>query len=160
MRKPARPPAVFSRTLTRRQFLGQSVGLVAALRLPLRAAQPSGSGERKLRAAIIGHTGRGDYGHSHDTIFNGRENITVVAVADPDEAGRAKAAARAGALRSYADYHEMLKQEKPQPAISQGGLDWGLEQAVYFLAGRQSCGWRSGLLAFSAAEKPMPSGHG
>jgi hypothetical protein len=34
------------------------------------------------------------------------------------------------------------------PAISQGGLDSWLEQAVYFLAGRQSCGWRSGPLAF------------
>ena len=33
-------------------------------------------------------------------------------------------------------------------AISQGGLDSWLEQAVYFLVGRQSCGWRPGLLAF------------
>ena len=88
--------------------------MAAALSLPLRAAQPSSPGGQKLRAAIIGHTGRGDYGHSHDTIFSGRENITVVAVADADEAGRAKATVRVGALRSYADYHEMLKQEKPQ----------------------------------------------
>ena len=99
--------------LTRRRFLESSVGLAATLMLPLRAAQPSGPGGQKLRAAIIGHTGCGDYGHSHDTIFNGRENITVVAVADPDEEGRTKAAQRTGALRSYADYHEMLKQEKP-----------------------------------------------
>jgi hypothetical protein len=33
-------------------------------------------------------------------------------------------------------------------AISQGALDFWLEQAVYFLAGWQCCGWRSGLLAF------------
>ena len=110
----ARPPEVFSRTLNRRRFLERSVGLVATLSLPLQAAQSSTSREQKLRAAIIGHSGHGDYGHGHDTIFKGRENITLVAVADPDEAGRAKAAARAGALRSYADYHEMLKQEKPQ----------------------------------------------
>lgn len=110
----SRPPAVFSRPFTRRRFLERSIGMAAALSLPLRAAQPSSPGGQKLRAAIIGHTGRGDYGHSHDTIFSGRENITVVAVADADEAGRAKATVRVGALRSYADYHEMLKQEKPQ----------------------------------------------
>ena len=46
--------------------------------------------------------------------FNGRENITVIAVADPDVSGRTKAAARACALRPYADYREMLRQEKPQ----------------------------------------------
>ena len=46
-------------------------------------------------------------------IFNGRENITVVAIANPEPAGRAQAAARAHALRSYADYHQMLEKEKP-----------------------------------------------
>ena len=114
MRKPARPPAVFLRALTRRQFLERSVCLAAAVALPSQAAESSGPRGEKLRAAIIGHTGHGDYGHGLDLIFNGRENITVVAVADPDEAGRAKAAARAGALRSYARYGEMLEQEKPQ----------------------------------------------
>ncbi|OHE82702.1 MAG: hypothetical protein A3G75_07275 [Verrucomicrobia bacterium RIFCSPLOWO2_12_FULL_64_8] len=34
-----------------------------------------------------------------------------MAVADPDEAGRRKAAQEAGAARSYADYREMLKKE-------------------------------------------------
>ena len=114
MRKPARRPAVFSHTQTRRQFLGQSISLAAALGLPLQAAHSPGLGPQRLRAAIIGHTGHGDYGHSLDLVFNGRENITVVAVADPDGPGQAKAAARTGALRSYADYREMLRQEKPQ----------------------------------------------
>ncbi|HEY5911505.1 MAG TPA: Gfo/Idh/MocA family oxidoreductase [Verrucomicrobiae bacterium] len=67
----------------------------------------------KLRAAIIGHTGHGNYGHDHDLIFKGRENIEVAAVTDPDEAGRAKAVSRSEALRSYADYGEMLAKEKP-----------------------------------------------
>ena len=114
MRKLARRPAVFSHTQTRRRFLEQSISLAAALGLPLRAAQSPGSEAQKLRAAIIGHTGHGNYGHSLDLVFNGRENITVVAVADPDGPGRAEAAARTGALRSYADYREMLRQEKTQ----------------------------------------------
>src|SRR5205085_4746722 len=63
---------------------------------------------------IIGHTGKGDYGHGLDVIFNGRGNIEVVAVADPVPAGRAAAAARSKALRQYEDYRLMLEKEKPR----------------------------------------------
>jgi predicted dehydrogenase len=66
-----------------------------------------------LRAAIIGHTGAGDYGHGYDQIFKDLDNVSVQAVADPDAAGRRKAAERAGAPRMYADYREMLEKEKP-----------------------------------------------
>ena len=62
------------------------------------------------RAGIIGRTGRGNYGHSLDVAFQGLPNAKVVAVADPDEEGRAAAAQRTGALHSYADYREMLAQ--------------------------------------------------
>ena len=106
-----------SAALTRRQFLGRSIGLVAAAPVPFLATQSRGAEAPKLRAAIIGHTGRGNYGHSHELIFKGRENVTVVAVADPDAPGRARAGARAGALRSYADYRQMLEREKPQLAV-------------------------------------------
>jgi len=34
------------------------------------------------------------------------------------------------------------------PSISQGGRDFWLEQTSDFLAGRQRCVWRSGLLGF------------
>src|SRR3982751_1321868 len=66
-----------------------------------------------LKAAIIGHTGRGDYGHGMDICFTNLPGVEVVALADPDEAGRAKAAVRAKAARQYADYREMLAKEKP-----------------------------------------------
>ena len=101
--------------MARRRFLAGSVGLGA-----LWAASVGGSSRAapaptgKLRAAVIGHTGRGNYGHEHDVIFNDYEHIQVAAVADPDAAGRASAAARCRALRQYADYHQMLVQEKPQ----------------------------------------------
>lgn len=65
------------------------------------------------KAAVIGRTGRGDYGHGLDTIFNGLENVTVVAIADENPDGLKKAAERSGAQRSYADYREMLEKEKP-----------------------------------------------
>lgn len=117
MRETAGEPAAFSAALTRRAFLARSSGLVAAAPLPFLLAQSRAADAPKLRAVIIGHTGHGNYGHSHDLIFQGRENITVVAVADPDEAGRAKAVARTGALRAYADYRQMLERERPQLAV-------------------------------------------
>lgn len=68
---------------------------------------------RRYRAAIIGHTGRGNYGHGLDTCFTGLPEVEVVAVADPDAAGRQAAQARSGAALGYADYHEMLEHERP-----------------------------------------------
>lgn len=65
------------------------------------------------KAAIIGHTGAGDYGHGIERVFAGLPGIEVVAVADPDEAGRARAKAACGAARDYADYGEMLERETP-----------------------------------------------
>lgn len=68
---------------------------------------------RRYRAAIIGATGKGNYGHDHDLIFLDRPEVDTVAVADSDRAGGEKAAARAKARRLYADYQEMLSEEKP-----------------------------------------------
>lgn len=70
--------------------------------------------ERIYRAAVIGRTGEGDYGHGLDVVFNGMPGIRVVAVADPNEEGRKKGAVRTGALNQYADYRRMLEQEKPE----------------------------------------------
>lgn len=67
-----------------------------------------------LRAAVIGHTGRGDYGHGLESIFGSRPGIEVVALADPDPEGRSKTAARIGAHRQYADFRDLLEKEKPQ----------------------------------------------
>jgi predicted dehydrogenase len=79
------------------------------------ALRPSAAAaiQRKYRAAIIGHTGAGNYGHGLDLIFVGRPDMEVVALADADADGRVKAAARTGAARQYADYREMLAKEKP-----------------------------------------------
>ena len=68
---------------------------------------------KKLRAVVIGHTGRGDYGHDMDIVFAHRSDVEVLAVADPDEKGRANAMKRSGAPLGYADYREMLAKEKP-----------------------------------------------
>jgi predicted dehydrogenase len=94
---------------------GVATAAVASLAtgLPLRGNEETDREVKTFRAAVIGHTGRGDYGHGLDVIFNDVPGITVVALADLDDAGRAKAAERCGAAKQYADYREMLAQEKP-----------------------------------------------
>lgn len=66
------------------------------------------------RTAVIGRTGRGDYGHGLDVAVTGQPKLQVVAVADDDPAGRGRAARRLGVERAYADYREMLEREKPR----------------------------------------------
>lgn len=66
------------------------------------------------RAAVIGRTGRGDYGHNLDVAFADQPKLTLVAVADEDPKGLAAAAKRLKLERGYADYREMLDREKPQ----------------------------------------------
>ncbi len=78
------------------------------------AAESITSDNGSIKAAVIGHTGRGDYGHGMDLVFNGVPDVEVAAVADPVASGREAAARRCGALRQYADYREMLSKEKPQ----------------------------------------------
>jgi len=68
---------------------------------------------KRYRVGVIGHTGRGNYGHGLDTVWRAFPNIELAAVADANEAGRAAAAKRLNAPRAYADYREMLQREKP-----------------------------------------------
>lgn len=91
--------------MSRRAFMG-----VAGAAVTLSAGAQEG---RKLRACVIGDTKNGGYGHSLHLVFGYRDDIEVVGLADPDEAGRAKFAAEAKAQRQYADWREMLEKEKP-----------------------------------------------
>ena len=96
---------------TRRQFLKKSAAAAGSVWVaPIVLAAPA----KIYKAAVIGRTGGGDYGHGLDTIFNGLENVKVVAVADENPDGLKQAVSRAGADRGYADYHEMLKKERPE----------------------------------------------
>ncbi|MEZ4733606.1 MAG: Gfo/Idh/MocA family oxidoreductase [Caldilineaceae bacterium] len=69
--------------------------------------------KKTYRAAVIGHTGQGNYGHGLDVAFCELPMIEIVAVADPVESGRQRVQARIGAARAYADYHELLAREQP-----------------------------------------------
>ncbi len=68
--------------------------------------------EKTYRAAAIGHTGAGNFGHGLHTVYNHLDNVELVAIADPGAAGREKAMADTGAARGYADYRDMLDKEE------------------------------------------------
>jgi predicted dehydrogenase len=69
---------------------------------------------KTYRVAVIGRTGKGNYGHGIDIVWNALDNVEIVAVADEDEKGRAAAAQRLKAKNAYTDYRQMLVKEKPQ----------------------------------------------
>lgn len=94
--------------LPRRRFL-TSIGALA-LASQAQPAEPGSS----LTAAVIGHTGRGDFGHGLERIFLGRPGIRTVAVADPDPAGRERVAKALEGARPYGDWGEMLEAERPR----------------------------------------------
>ncbi|MBI3861247.1 MAG: Gfo/Idh/MocA family oxidoreductase [Planctomycetia bacterium] len=65
------------------------------------------------RVAIIGSTGRGDYGHGLDVAWKEVHNVEVVALADDNEKGRSAAVEKCGAKAAYADYRQMIEKERP-----------------------------------------------
>jgi len=77
------------------------------------ASAAFGGPVQSLRVAVIGHTGRGDYGHGLDTLWLGLPSISIVAVADPDDSGRTKALKRLKTDRGFSDYRDMLNTVKP-----------------------------------------------
>ena len=90
----------------RRRFLA----LVAASPALLSAA-PSPA---PIRVAVIGHTGKGNYGHGLDAVWLKVPETRIVAVSDPDLAGRKVAEVRLQAAESFADHVEMFRKARPE----------------------------------------------
>ena len=71
----------------------------------------------KHRVAVIGHTGRGNYGHGLDTAWLNLPETNMVGVADADPTGLKKAITRLklSSDQGFNDYRKMLA--KTQPAF-------------------------------------------
>lgn len=93
--------------MKRRIFLAAGSAALAS-----RAIAAPGNGKR--RVGIIGHTGRGNYGHGLDTVWLQIPEAQIVAVADSHEAGRAGALKRLKCEKGFADYRKMLVEVKPE----------------------------------------------
>lgn len=86
-----------------------------------------------LRVAAIGRTGRGDWGHAIDELWNGLPGTALVAVADESAEGLAKAVDRDGLepTAGFTDFRKMLAALKPDiVAICMRHLDCHAEMAI------------------------------
>lgn len=70
-------------------------------------------GTKKYRVAVIGHTGRGNYGHGVDMVWLELPECEIVGVADADPAGLEAAVKRLKAPRGFPDYRQLLDATKP-----------------------------------------------
>ena len=70
--------------------------------------------DKMYRAAAIGRTGRGNWGHGLHLGLKNHPRIEVVAVADEDAEERQAKQAELAAPRAYADWREMLAAEQPE----------------------------------------------
>ncbi len=93
--------------MDRRTFLAASASSLAV------PATGFGQGSHKLRVGVIGHTGRGDFGHGLDTVWLRIPETEIVGVADANNAGLAEAAKRLQVDNVFADYRKMLTEVKP-----------------------------------------------
>ncbi len=69
---------------------------------------------KTYRVAVIGSTGRGNYGHGIDTVWREVPGIEVVAVADDNKSAIPAAMKATGAAQSFVDFREMLDRVKPE----------------------------------------------
>lgn len=99
-------PEVIS--MHRRTFLAASSAAVL-LGSSLHAADSS-----KRRVAVIGHTGRGNYGHGLDTVWQKLPETEIVAVADADEGGLKREVENLKLERGFPDYRKMLQEVRPE----------------------------------------------
>lgn len=68
----------------------------------------------KRRVAVIGHTGRGNYGHGLDTVWKKIRETEIVAVADADAKGLSKELKKLNVEKGYSDYRKMLAEVRPE----------------------------------------------
>jgi predicted dehydrogenase len=114
--------------MKRRNFLKSAILVGSA---PLLAPVPSQESISRSRVAVIGHTGRGNYGHGLDTMWLHMPECEIVAVADPDVQGLKSAEQRLGGTKGYLDYQEMLRVVRPDVvSIAPRHIDQHLEMVV------------------------------
>ena len=99
--------------MRRRTFLAGAAAAAGTMVCPS-FVRAGAEGGKRYRVGVIGHTGRGDYGHGLDQVWLDVPGAEIVAVADADPKGLAEAAKRIQAPKQYADYRQMLEEAKPE----------------------------------------------
>lgn len=68
---------------------------------------------KTFRVAVVGCTKRGGYGHGLDYVWRKIPNAEIVAVADDDKMGLARASQRLKVEKTFDDWRKMLDETKP-----------------------------------------------
>ncbi len=111
--------------MNRRAFLATS--FVSSLSAPALWSAAT----TKSRVAVIGHTGRGNFGHGLDSMWLDIPETEIVAVADADAKGLAGALKKLKLDRGFADYRKMLTEIHPDiVAIGPRHIDQHHEMAL------------------------------
>ena len=92
---------------SRRRFLLQSIALSSAPFIV------RGERKRSYTVGVIGHTGRGNFGHGLDSVWKLHPQTTISGIADAEPNGLKRAHAKLKEGKAYADYREMLAKERP-----------------------------------------------
>ncbi len=95
--------------MNRRRFVGGAIGCLLA---PSVLASDE---KNRLRVAVIGHTGRGNYGHGLDTVWLRVPQTEIVGVADANPTGLAQGCQRLriDVKHGFADYRKLLAATRP-----------------------------------------------
>lgn len=94
--------------MNRRHFLATTLASSLAF------AAGGAEANRRILVGVIGHTGRGGYGHGLDTMWLKLPETEIVGVADADAAGLAGALKKLKVEKGFADYRKMLAETKPE----------------------------------------------
>lgn len=98
--------------LDRRGFVAGAAALAVA-GVKRRRAGGAAAPRARYRVGVIGHSGRGDYGHLLDRPWLDVPETEIVAVADAGEKGPGDAVKRLKAQKGFTDYRRMLDEVKP-----------------------------------------------
>ncbi|QDS93957.1 1,5-anhydro-D-fructose reductase [Roseimaritima multifibrata] len=110
--------ASLSAKVHRRRFISAVSTLAAVSPMFWRAANSSAAApDERMRVAVIGHTGRGDFGHGLSTVWLKVPEAEIVAVADADAKGLAREKEKTGAKQSFLDYREMIAETRPDIVV-------------------------------------------
>jgi predicted dehydrogenase len=98
--------------MQRRTFLTAAGALAAATALSSHSSSAAAAA-KKIRVGVVGHTGRGNYGHGLDTVWLSIPETEIVAVADGDAAGLAAELKKLNVAEGFSDYRAMYAAAKP-----------------------------------------------
>jgi predicted dehydrogenase len=96
--------------MNRRTFLATTASAAANLAIADRAFAQ----EKRWRVGVIGHTGRGDYGHGLHTMWLAVPETQIVGIADADAKGLEAARKKVNGAPGFADFRQMLAETKPE----------------------------------------------